>query len=268
MKSIDEIYVSDKRQWENVGEYILFLKSRKAYEFTASYCQNKTVLDYGCGSGYGTAVLSKCAKMAIGVDINEEAIDYCRRRYPYESLSFQKISSDQALPFEDRSFDIIVSFQVIEHIWDVQKYLAEMKRILVDDGFIFLTTPNRSNRLIPFEKPWNPDHFREYSSKSLRKKLMQTFGEVKILGIYGTEEINSIERGRVSRSIMRHIFGVILPRPVASFLHHMASGKPQGTNNTHLPKGETNLDARYRVEDFVVGGNIHSSLDLLAVCAK
>ncbi|MFH1160287.1 MAG: class I SAM-dependent methyltransferase [bacterium] len=271
---IQERWVSEKKEWKSIEDYLLFLKQKKAYQFSSEYCQDKYVLDYGCGSGYGTARLSNYAKKVIGVDISEEVIEYCTRTYRLPNLSFQKIYPNYSLPFEDKLFDVIVSFQVIEHLPNVQRYLFELKRVLKDRGTLFITTPNRVHRLLPFQKPWNPEHIREYSLRRLNKELTPVFKKVKIMGVYGTDEINAIECKRVRQTPFKawvyqpgkRALRVVLPTSVVSFLRSL---KRKAFSRSKIVPGSTvgvDLLSKYSLDDFTVEDSVDKCLDFLAIC--
>lgn len=273
---IQERWVSEKREWKSIEEFLLFLKQKKAYQFVSEYCQDKYVLDYGCGSGYGAALLSNYANEVISVDISGEVIDYCTRVYRLPNLSFQRIHPNCSLPFEDKFFDVIVSFQVIEHIPDVQSYLFELKRVLKDRGALFITTPNRKHRLLPFQKPWNPEHIREYSLRRLNGELMAVFKKVKILGVYGTDEINAIECKRVSQTPFRayiyqpgmRLLRVVLPASILSFLQSLkrkAFSRSKSVTGSAL---EFDWLGKYSLDDFTVGYDVDKCLDFLAICTE
>ncbi|KKL88322.1 hypothetical protein LCGC14_1925850, partial [marine sediment metagenome] len=128
------------------------LKSRKEYHYAGEFGKDKTIMDYGCGPGYGSEILSRYAKKVVGVDIRTKAINYSRRTYQQSNLSFQVISPSKPLPFKDDYFDVIISSHVIEHIPNVHKYLGELKRILKINGKLIISTPNKKFRLLPFQK--------------------------------------------------------------------------------------------------------------------
>jgi 2-polyprenyl-3-methyl-5-hydroxy-6-metoxy-1,4-benzoquinol methylase len=266
--NIQERWVSEKEEWKSIDEFILFLRHKKAYQFASDFCQNKNVLDYGCGSGYGTALLANRANETVGVDINEQVIDFCVTAYNFPNLLFQKINNDLHLPFKDKHFDVVVSFQVIEHIPDVQKYLLELKRLLKDDGILFIATPNKKYRLLPFQKPWNRDHIREYSLREFNRELAHVFSRVEILGVYGTDEINSIEYNRVKQrpfqiyiiKPLKRIMRIVLP----SLKHELLHGNEKVSNTPP----DVNLLRKYSLNDIIVGNKVSDCLEFLAICYK
>lgn len=261
---------------KSLEDYLLFLRHKKAYQFVSQYCRNKYVLDYGCGLGYGAALISTHANKVMGIDINKDAIDYCNKKHRLANLHFQQVDSNVfPLPFGDNLFDIVVSFQVIEHVSEVSKYLVEIKRLLKNEGSLFLTTINKSYRLLPFQRPWNPEHLREYNLRSLTKQLLSVFEKVKIMGVYGTDEINIIEHRRVRQS----------PLEVYTPLHKLKSLKPilpnivlqvyrnfkkivfRRENNIYLNLTSEPFN-RYSFADFVVGDDIKKCLDFFVICYK
>jgi ubiquinone/menaquinone biosynthesis C-methylase UbiE len=96
------------------------------------------ILDAGCDNGYLSGPFTADYKIT-GVDLNSAAIYKCREKYPHARY---EISDLLALPFNDNQFDAIIFNMVIEHIRDVDKALAELKRVLKEGGVMALTTPN------------------------------------------------------------------------------------------------------------------------------
>lgn len=180
----------------SLEEYGLFLIRKKAYEEAAKYAKGLRVLDLGCNTGYGTHILAQTARSAIGVDVSPRAIAEAKRLYP--GLDLQLVDG-RSLPFPDRSFDVVVSFQVIEYIAEPDRYLHEIKRVLVKDGILLLTTPNAALRLAGNMKPWNPFHMREYRADELQKLLLRHFPNTEIEGLFAEEPLYSIEVERVRR---------------------------------------------------------------------
>jgi ubiquinone/menaquinone biosynthesis C-methylase UbiE len=116
------------------------------YAFARALAAGKTVLDVASGEGYGAALLASVATRVQGVDIDGETVDRASRKYSaLANLSFVPASCT-ALPFADRSFDLIVSFETIEHIdaGAQVRMLAEFDRLLVPDGMLILSSPNKA----------------------------------------------------------------------------------------------------------------------------
>jgi SAM-dependent methyltransferase len=150
----------------------------KRYEFAAPYCAGKTVLDAACGVGYGTAHLGRCAAHVLGVDLDEQTIRYARERYGAANVPFA-VMDVAALQLEDDSFDVVCSFETIEHLPDRETFLREVARVLRPDGTFVVSTPNARETT---ESPVNPFHQVEYSRVDFELLLLERFERVQIHG--------------------------------------------------------------------------------------
>jgi SAM-dependent methyltransferase len=150
----------------------------KRYEFALPFCAGKAVLDAGCGVGYGTALLAEHAQEVVGVDVDHDAIAYARRRYAAENVEFREEDVlDLDLP--DDSFDVVCSFETIEHVPDRDSFLREVRRVLRPGGTFLVSTP-RAERTR--ERPENPFHEVELSRADFEALLGRHFGEVELYG--------------------------------------------------------------------------------------
>jgi ubiquinone/menaquinone biosynthesis C-methylase UbiE len=185
----------------NQESYLLYLMHVATYKYSLSYLTKKRVLDYGCGSGYGTASVSDVCAQITGVDISTEAIAHAKNHFNASNLSYLQIERAEVapLPFPDSSFDVVLSFQVIEHVEDVSAYLREIERVLTPGGYVLIATPDRSSRLFPFQEPWNMWHLREYSQSQLYNILTQYFSNVNVRQMGGQREVLKIEIKRITR---------------------------------------------------------------------
>jgi SAM-dependent methyltransferase len=151
---------------------------RKRYEFARRFCAGADVLDAGCGTGYGAALLAESAGRVVGVDLDAEAIAYARRRYPGPNVEFVEADLLE-LELPDASFDAVCSFETIEHVTDRERYLAQIRRVLRPGGVFIVSTP-RVDRTT--ERPRNPHHTVEFSRADFEALLRRFFAEVELYG--------------------------------------------------------------------------------------
>lgn len=150
----------------------------KRYEFACPHCIAAQVLDAGCGAGYGSAHLAEVAARVVGVDVSEEAIEYARRRYRRPNLEFM-VGDLLALELGDASFDVVCSFETIEHVDDVERYLGEIARVLRPDGTFVVSTPRVEATT---RAPDNPFHRVELSRDDFEATLATRFEDVELYG--------------------------------------------------------------------------------------
>lgn len=181
-------------------QYLIYLFHQASYRFARAYTRGKTVLDFGCGSGYGSAEIATDANAVVGVDVSAEAIAQAQASFSAPRLSFNQVEAERSLPFADHSFDTVLSFQVIEHVADPAHYLGEIRRVLRPGGHLVLTTPDRKTRLLPGQRPWNCWHVTEYGDRDLRHMLAPHFSQVELLGMTGRPEVIDLELRRTRRA--------------------------------------------------------------------
>lgn len=248
--------------------YLIYLFHRITYEFARDYIKGKTVLDYGCGSGYGSHFLAPDCAAITAVDISADAIAYAQSKYQAENLRYQSIApaEQEPLPFTDASFDSVISFQVIEHIPDTTTYLSEIKRVLKPGGVFVCATPDRSTRLLPGQKPWNVWHVKEYSNAGFKQLLGSQFKSVEVLGMGGKPEVLDIELRRARRTMWLTLPFTLPIMPEAwrvkclQFLKRL-------TNKTADNKGEVhNFD--FSAADLFIAADAKPSTNLIAVAHK
>lgn len=169
------------------------------YRFAQTFTAGKDVLDYGCGSGYGSATIARDARSVKAVDVAADAIAYAGAHHAHDNLEYRTIDPEGPLPFPDASFDVVLSFQVIEHVPQPHAYLREVVRVLRPRGVLVLATPDRRTRLFPLQRPWNRYHLTEYSQRSLGRLLSAHFAEVDQLTMGGEETVLAIELHRTRR---------------------------------------------------------------------
>jgi len=148
------------------------------YTFAARLAAGKCVLDAGCGAGYGSAELARVADSVIGADIAAEAADFAREHYQLPNLRFEQASCT-ALPHADATFDLVVAFEVIEHLTDWHALLLEARRLLAPNGQFVVSTPNRLYYTESRgDRGANPFHVHEFDFEEFREELSRVFPHV------------------------------------------------------------------------------------------
>ena len=157
-----------------------FRRHEVVYQRLADRCAGRDVLEAGCGEGYGADLLADVAHHVIGLDYDESAVAHVKARYPRVEMRHGNLAD---LPLPDGSVDVVVNFQVIEHLWDQPQFVAECLRVLRPGGALMMSTPNRITFSPGLGTPINPFHTRELNAAELTELLHSAgFG---IEGVYG-----------------------------------------------------------------------------------
>jgi len=145
------------------------------YAFAARLARGKRVLDAGCGAGYGSAELAKSALSVTGADLAAEAIAFARENYRLPNLRFEQASCI-ALPHPDACFDLVVAFEVIEHLAAWREFLREVRRVLAPAGQFIVSTPNKIYYAVSRGAAGpNPFHVHEFEFAEFQDELSSCF---------------------------------------------------------------------------------------------
>ena len=112
------------------------------YIIAREIVQGKVVLDIASGEGYGSNFLAEVASQVIGVDISDEAISHAKSKYQQENLEF-RVGSCSAIPLENTSVDVVVSFETIEHHMQHEEMMQEIRRVLRPGGALIISSPDK-----------------------------------------------------------------------------------------------------------------------------
>lgn len=148
----------------------------KRFDFAREHCAGVPVLDLGCGTGYGSDYLAEKASKVMGVDIDIVSIRYAREHYRRANLDFLSANAE-SLPLPSAIYAVICSFEIVEHVGDVEKYFSEVKRLMVPEGIFFISTPLAA---VSTDKPANPYHLREWGHPDFEDLLKTHFDDVKL----------------------------------------------------------------------------------------
>ena len=156
------------------------------YEYACGFVRQAKVLDVACGTGYGCEMLRKAGAASVhGVDLSPEAIEYSKKVYSSDTVTYAVGDAQNLSALADESFDVVTSFETIEHIPDVSLYLAEIRRVLKPGGIYLVSTPDRrlASTMYPLRgKPNNPFHIREYTQAEFRSVVSSQFSLTEGLG--------------------------------------------------------------------------------------
>ena len=150
------------------------------YIFAQNYTENKIVLDAACGSGYGSLMLAENSAHVHGIDISDNALAMATQLYNAKNITYKK-ADIRILPYSNQKFDIVVSFETIEHILQASAVLREFSRVLKPRGLLIISTPNAAVSS-PGGHIQNPYHLIEYQPHEFLDLLLTQFPDVKLYG--------------------------------------------------------------------------------------
>jgi SAM-dependent methyltransferase len=191
------VFTGERLHQESPLFAVDIVRHRAAYAYAIEIAKSEShqrILDLGCGTGYGTSELAEALPRTFAVDrISPDPA----ARHPRASF----IRADAAhLPLRPQTFDLVVSFQVIEHLENPGPYLNAIARLLSAEGVALITTPN----ILESDRE-NPFHVHEYQADELGKLLRRQFAEVEMLGVSAGPEPKAYYDARLRRirSIVR-----------------------------------------------------------------
>ncbi|OBF81104.1 SAM-dependent methyltransferase [Mycobacterium sp. 852002-51163_SCH5372311] len=168
-----------------------FRRHQVVYERLAPRCAGRVVLEAGCGEGYGADLIADVASRVVAVDYDESAVAHVRSRYPRVEVTQANLAD---LPLPDASVDVVVNFQVIEHLWDQGQFVRECLRVLRPSGLLMMSTPNRITFSPGRDTPVNPFHTRELNADELTELLVEAgFSDVSISGVFHGPRLREID---------------------------------------------------------------------------
>jgi ubiquinone/menaquinone biosynthesis C-methylase UbiE len=148
------------------------------YYFAQPLMTERSVLDVGCGTGYGSSILASNARTVLGVDISKDAIGFAQQNYARTNLQFL-VADCYRLSLKSESVEGVVCLEVIEHLLDQEAFLGEIQRVLKEDGLLVISTPNRIFYTDECKES-NPFHKREFDFQEFRSCLKGYFSRVEI----------------------------------------------------------------------------------------
>jgi O-antigen biosynthesis protein len=159
---------------EEMHGQIIEAEHLSRYHWAAALVSGKRVLDAGCGTAYGSAILAAAnAREVVGVDVAGDVLRAVSPRMP-EGVELREADVTN-LPFDAGKFDVVVCFEVIEHVDDATAVLNELVRVLAEDGVLAISSPNRG-----VYTPGNPHHRYEFTPEEFEETLRRRFANVRL----------------------------------------------------------------------------------------
>ena len=173
------------------AENYWFRRHEVAYEYALPLVSGRRVLEVGCGEGYGTALLASAAATIVGVDYDALTVAHAARRYPQARFVRANLA---ALPVATGTVDVVVTLQVIEHVWNHPEFVRECRRVLRPGGRLLVTTPNRLTFSPGRDEPLNPFHTKEFTGAELGALLTACGLQVELAGgLHAGERLRALD---------------------------------------------------------------------------
>ncbi len=231
-----------------------FRRHEVVYQRLARYCAGRDVLEAGCGEGYGANLIAAAARRVIALDYDAATVAHVRACYPRVEVLHGNLTQ---LPLADGSVDVVVNFQVIEHLWDQPRFVSECARVLRPSGLLMVSTPNRITFSPGRDTPVNPFHTRELNADELTQLLADGgFSSISLSGIFHGPRLQAMDSRHggsiIDAQIERALAGAPWP---AELLADVASVT---TDDFDLVESGGPTDDRH----------IDTSLDLVAIAVR
>jgi SAM-dependent methyltransferase len=152
------------------------------YAFALPLARGRRVLDAACGEGFGSALMAPAAASVLGLDIDPATIQHARERYAGRAaLDYRVADCTRLDTFADASFDLIVSFETLEHVHEQERMLDGFARLLAPDGVLLISTPDKRtySDLPGFH---NEFHVRELYREEFEALLEPRFAQRRVFG--------------------------------------------------------------------------------------
>lgn len=145
-----EYYDLHSDQWWKEGEtlHLSEYMNKARFEFFSNYIsdwQGVRVLDIGCGGGLACEFLAQQGAIVSGIDLSVNSIHVAREHAQQNHLQIEyRAGIAEELPYKDETFDVVMSFDVLEHVYDWQKVISEVYRVLNNQGLFLFDTINKT----------------------------------------------------------------------------------------------------------------------------
>jgi ubiquinone/menaquinone biosynthesis C-methylase UbiE len=156
------------------------------------------ILEIGCGIGTVVAELAGQGYDAMGTDISQVAIEYGRAKYGNIRLEVQPA---EELPYADGTFDVVLSFDLFEHIARIDRHVGEVHRVLKPGGHYLFETPNKLSNVVAETLTykslrWRRVHPSLHTPGQLRRRLARHGFETRFVKM---DQMNEYTRSKLRK---------------------------------------------------------------------
>jgi 2-polyprenyl-3-methyl-5-hydroxy-6-metoxy-1,4-benzoquinol methylase len=231
------------------------------YYFVSRWSDNKTVLDAGCGSGYGSVYLAQHgAKMVYGIDASKEAILSNQKRLEAKNVTFSMCDLRTLDAFSDEFFDIIVASNSLEHVEGVDRFFLNAGRVLKKTGILIVAVPAPRNQVGVDEELSNPYHLNIWSPQRWFLTQKRYMGSVRCFKhIFTRTDISFLPRNTPDQTIITEKDFVFQEIPLEQ-LQKVPTLSSVFVTSEPLPKGLLpKLGESLSLTDYSVTRQMHST---------
>ena len=236
-----------------IKDNIIYDEHMIRYELAKDFVKGKKVLDIACGSGYGSRLLAEAgAAEGIGIDIDKVSVAQAEAKYAQDLSNLQYAVGDaEKLEQADNYFDVVVSFETIEHLPNVDKYLEQLQLVVKDEGgLVFISTPNKD-----VYKEKNPYHLKEFTKAEFEEvikkyfKYYQIFEQRNGLATYLNLGESETQVHFTTKSAPHYFLAVASQKPLVGNLvdKKIVSINEQALDNLYNNKGFRAANGVYRL---------------------
>jgi 2-polyprenyl-3-methyl-5-hydroxy-6-metoxy-1,4-benzoquinol methylase len=166
-------------RWETFVHNETALEHLHRYAVACELSADKHVLDIACGEGYGSRLLALKAASVTGVDIDADTIQKAKDKYKATHLHFLTADA-RSTPLPSGSFDLVVSFETIEHLEQHEQLLGEFRRLMKPGARLIISTPD-TGQYSGKSGYANPFHKKELNREQFETLLQTCFKKVRIM---------------------------------------------------------------------------------------
>jgi len=207
------------------AENYWFRRHEAVYAALAPRCRG-TVLEAGCGEGYGADLLTGHATRVLALDYDPPTLAHVARRYPRVTAARANLV---ALPVGAATVDVVVSLQVVEHLWEQERFVRECARVLRPGGTLLVSTPNRLTFSPGRDTPLNPFHSREFTPGELAALLLgHGFDDVELLGLHHGPRLRELDARHGGSIAGAQVEAALSGTPWPRALHEDVAGVAAG----------------------------------------